>query len=107
MHEHYAVRKHPEFVVLNIGGELGALIVHADPDMHGAEVEISRAGHDDRRAHKEVLERSISGTPAFTAVFDGIEAGRYTLWTDGVARARDVTISAGTVSKLDWRSIQP
>ena len=51
-HEHpledYSARKHPEFVVLEIGGNLGALVVHTDADMHGVEIEISPE-HDHRR----------------------------------------------------------
>ena len=45
-HESYSGRTHPEFVVLDIGDNVGALIVHTDPDMHGVEVEISAAGKD-------------------------------------------------------------
>jgi hypothetical protein len=99
--EGYAARKHPEFVVLEIGEELGALIVHTDPDMHGVEIEISPE-HDHRhRSHKQVLERSINGRPAFTAVFDGLSAGTYTLWRDGQTCAR-VAVAGGSVSRLDW-----
>ena len=42
MTEEHAHRPHPEHVVLEIGDELGALIVLADRDAHGLEVEISR-----------------------------------------------------------------
>jgi hypothetical protein len=103
-HEDYAARPHPEFVVLDIGAGVGALIVHADPDMHGVEVEISPAQDDDRRSHKEVLERAMNGHPAFTAVFDGMAAGTYTLWTHGRARARGVAIASGEIAELDWRT---
>jgi hypothetical protein len=72
--------------------------------MHGVEVEISPANDDERRIHKEVLERSIGGRPAFTAVFDGVRAGTYTLWTHGEARSRGVTIKAGEIAELDWRT---
>ena len=100
--ESYAARAHPEFVVLDLGEDVGALIVRADPGMHGVEVEISPTGEDDRRQHKEVLERRAGGRPAFTAVFDGLEAGSYTLWVDGVARARGVAIEGGAIAQLDW-----
>src|SRR5207302_1838994 len=99
--ENYAARKHPEFVVLEIGEDLGALIVHADPEMHGVEVEISPAGNDDHRSHKEVLERSAGGRPAFTAVFDGLPAGAYTLWVGGEARAREISIGGSAIAELD------
>jgi hypothetical protein len=106
-HEHdapYSARKHPEFVVLDIGAQVGALIVHADPELHGVEVEISPTGEDGRRSHKEVLERAINGRPAFTAVFDHLPAGTYTLWTGGDPRARAIAISGGSIAELDWRT---
>ncbi|HEY6399705.1 MAG TPA: hypothetical protein VIX82_19845 [Solirubrobacteraceae bacterium] len=102
--EDYAARKHPEFVALDIGGDVGALIVHTDPEMHGIEIEISAAGEDDRRTHKQVLERKVNERAAFTAVFDGLHAGRYTLWVDDQPRARDVAIEGAQIAELDWRS---
>ncbi len=102
--ESYSARKHPEFVVLDIGDELGALIIYADPVMHGREIEISPAGRDGARSHKEVLERTEGEHPAFTAVFDALPAGTYTLWVDDRPRARDVTIAGGAIHQLDWRS---
>lgn len=102
-HEPYAARAHPEFVVLDIGQDVGALIIHADRGMHGVEIEISPAGADNQRSHKEVLERRMGGEPAFTAVFDAIPEGSYTLWLDGRPRVRDVVIEAGRIAELDWR----
>ena len=103
-HEHYAARKHPEFVVLDIGEDLGALIIHTDPELHGVEVEISPADHDEERSHKEVLERAIDGRPAFTAVFDKIPAGRYTLWVNDQPWAREVAVDGSKIAELDWRT---
>ncbi len=100
--ENYAARRHPEAVVLDIGEGLGALILHTDASMVGVEVEISATGHDDRRSHKDVLEREINGRPAYTAVFDKVSEGSYTLWVDDVARAREVFISGGAIAELDW-----
>jgi hypothetical protein len=100
--EHYSERAHPEHVVLDIGGGLGALIVHAEPELHGVEVEISPTGSDASRAHKEVLERQIDRRPAYTAVFDRLAEGRYTLWVQNVARARDVQITGGEIAEIDW-----
>lgn len=100
--ENYAARRHPEAVVLDIGGDVGALIVHTDAGMLGVEVEISAMGQDDRRSHKDVLEREINGRPAPTAVFDNIREGSYTLWVDDVARERDVVVTGGAISELWW-----
>src|SRR5271155_5058918 len=100
--ENYAARRHPEHVVLDIGGSVGALIIHTHASMVGVEVEISATGHDGDRTHKDILEREINGSPAYTAVFDKIREGSYTLWVDDVARTRDVVVSGGAIGELDW-----
>lgn len=105
--ENYSARKHPEFVVLDIGEDIGALIVHTSPDMHSVEIEISPSGQEERRTHKQVLERNMGDRPAFTAVFDGLAAGSYTLWVDDEPRARDVEIEGGAIAQLDWRRRGP
>jgi hypothetical protein len=107
MHEHYAARRHPEFVVLEIGGDLGALIISTGADMHGTEIEISPAADDTSRSHKEVLERLTGGRPAYTAVFDRLPAGVYALWTDGVARVRGVEVHGGRIAQLAWPAERP
>jgi hypothetical protein len=106
-HEHYSARKHPEFVVLEIGDEIGALIVHAEAEMHGLEIEISPAEDDERRSHKDVLERDAGGTPAYTAVFDGLPAGTYSLWSEGISRVRDVVVTGGQIAELRWPAPTP
>jgi hypothetical protein len=91
-------------VVLDIGEDIGALIVHTDAAMLGVEVEISPTGHDEQRSHKDVLQREINGRPAYTAVFDKLPAGTYTLWVNDRARARGVAIEGASVAELDWSS---
>jgi len=103
-HHHHADRRRTEHVVLEIGGDVGALVVYTDPELLGAEVEISPARDDRRREHKEVLERSTGSTTRHALVFDRLAAGSYTLWLDGVARARGVHVDSGAVAELDWRS---
>jgi hypothetical protein len=107
MHENYSDRPHPEYVVLDIGEHDGALIVYTDAERHGTEVEISPQGEDENRSHKDVLERGEGGRVAFTAVFDRLPEGTYTLWTDGVARARGVVVTGGAVAELDWTASVP
>lgn len=63
MHENYAARPHPEYVVLDIGEDLGALIVYTDAAWHGTEIEISPIGEDSKRSHKDVLERGVPPAP--------------------------------------------
>jgi hypothetical protein len=104
-HDHHAEahRPHDEPVVLEIGGELGALIVYTDPSLLHQEIEISPSGDDDRRSHKDVLERVVGGRSFYTAVFDRIPDGEYTLWHDDTPRTRGTRVAAGAIAELDWR----
>ena len=106
VHDHHleAHRPHEEAVVLELGDDLGALIVYTDPALLHTEIEISAAGADDERSHKDVLERVVAGRSLYAAVFDRVPRGTHTLWHDGVAMARGVVVSGGEVAELDCRS---
>jgi hypothetical protein len=103
--ETYADQPHTQHVVLELGDGIGALIVHTDPALLGTEVEISRAGEDERRQHKEVLERVADGRSTYALVYDNLAEGDYTLWIDGVAWARDVHVASGEIAELDRRDV--
>jgi hypothetical protein len=99
------VRPHPEHVVLDLGGEIGALIVHADPDQHDLQIEICPSGQEGgKREHQHILERPINGRTMYAAVFGGLREGTYTLLTHDAVRTRDVLIEGGTVTAVDWRT---
>ena len=104
MTENHASRPHPEHVVLELGGDVGALIVYADPELHGSEIEISRQDDDSSRSHKDVLERSLDGRPTYAAVFDLLDEGVYTLWVDDRPRSRKVPVAGGRITAIDWRT---
>ena len=55
----------PEHVMLDLGPGVGALVLHTDRELHGMEIEISPAGRDDERGHKQVHERPVAGRPLF------------------------------------------
>jgi hypothetical protein len=96
-HHHAEIRAQP--VLLDLGDGVGALIVHTDPELLGVEIEISPAGHDTARQHKEVLRRSMGQTVATVLVYDNLEEGDYTLWLDNRAIARGVRVDDGRVSE--------
>jgi hypothetical protein len=97
-------RPHPEHVVLDIGDDIGALIVHADAELHDLQIEICPSGEEDgRREHQHVLERPVSGRTHYAAVFAGLREGSYTLLAHDAVRAREVLIRGGEITTLDWR----
>ncbi len=98
-------RPHPEWVVLDIGGEIGALVVHGDPAEHDLQIEICPSGAEDgKREHQHILERPINGRTMHAAVFPGLREGSYSLLTNDVIRSPDVLIRGGIVTTVDWRS---
>jgi hypothetical protein len=97
-HDIADVRAQP--VVLDLGGEIGALIVHTSPELLGAEIEISPAGEDENRQHKQVLRRLLGPETATVLVYDNLPEGDYTLWLDEEAPTRGVHVTGGQVAEL-------
>ncbi len=98
-------RPHPEPVVLDIGGDIGALVVYSDAEFIDTPVEVSPTGSDDERFHQHVLERPMPGGTSYAAVFDKITEGRYTLWFQGEAREREFQITGGAVAEVNWSAV--
>ena len=103
MAEHHSDRVHPESVVLDIGRDIGALIIYTAPELRGREIEVSPRGTDPKRVHVEVLERRINGRPVFAAVFPGLHTGDYDIWNNAPNPSDSVTIVGGEVASVDWR----
>jgi hypothetical protein len=106
-HHHDAGEVRAQPVVLELGQGVGALVVRTDPALGGIEVEISPAGSDGERQHKQVLERALGPETAHVLVYDNLAAGDYTLWIDGAAVERGVRVRDGEVAELDWRAADP
>jgi hypothetical protein len=90
-------------VVLNLGENIGALILEADATLLGAEIEISRAdlGGEHARSHRThsmVRERHTVPNPRYDAVYPDLQAGRYTIWRDADAPGATVTIVGGQIT---------
>ena len=102
MNQEPVYRPHPEPVVLDIGGCIGALVVYADADLIDTPVELSPTGDDAAKFHQHVLERPMPEGTSYAAVFDKVTEGRYTLWLHGEPRIRDFMISGAEVAEVDW-----
>ncbi len=93
----------PASVVLDLGGDIGALILDAPPRMAGVEIEISLNGCADApRTHSRVRARRLGATVEFAAVYPGLCAGEYTIWRDAVTPAATITIDGGHVTRHPW-----
>lgn len=88
-------------LVLDIGADVGALVIIAGPELAEQEIEISPgADAATPRSHNVVHARRGTGQVAHTAVFPSVPAGEYTVWhRDGSAYAT-ITIDGGQVTEL-------
>ena len=93
----------PGTVVLDLGVDVGALILYTPADLDGAEIEISLDDEPGaRRTHSAVRQRRLPGAPAYAAVYPGLRAGQYTIWRDEHSPAATVTITGGQVTSCRW-----
>jgi len=90
-------------LVLDIGGHIGALVIHAGPDHVETEIEISPAGHGSERVHTYVLRRRPARGFMYAAVFGSLAEGEYQLWHESQPSPVTVEIEGGQVTELDWR----
>jgi hypothetical protein len=90
-------------VMLDIGEDVGALVVHVDSPLLGHEVEARPTTGDRRATHADVLERKTPQGPVYAVVIPALLAGRYTVWLDGSVPWGDAEVSPGQVTELDRR----
>jgi hypothetical protein len=66
-------------VVLDIGGNIGALVVEATGDRLGSELDLTPVGATTAIMHTEVRERHVAGGTRYAAVYAAVPAGSYTV----------------------------
>jgi hypothetical protein len=93
-------------VVLDIGGNTGALVIVTGPEWHGKEIEISPRDADERdqsaRTHVAVRERHVADGTRYTAVFPALPAGAYVIWRSPTEQAGTVVVAGATVTEIEW-----
>jgi len=114
-----------EDAVLDIGGDIGALILYADADYLDREIEISPLDGDEHehthedahepdhghehghehghRTHTAIHERRSGGSITYAGIYPELRAGTYRIWADDPSLPDRVTIVGGEVAEVDWR----
>jgi hypothetical protein len=89
-----------ESLILDIGGNVGALIVYADESCLGREIDLTPSGaprthhtHTMIRRRRAVAEQFVAG------VFPELTAGAYTLWGFDGTPITEVDIAGGQVTE--------
>ncbi len=92
-------------LLVDIGGDRGALVVYAPAHLDGREVEVALAGRPvpDHPLHNVVRPRRVGAEVVHAAVFPDLAPGEYLPhggWTSPEGR---LTVTAGRVVETRWR----
>jgi hypothetical protein len=104
MTHHVATPSHAGSVMLDLGNEIGALILDAPAELNGREIEISRAGDGAgaRHTHSMVRERVTDTGVSYAAVYISVPAGDYIVWREDETPAGIVTVFGGHIAHFRW-----
>lgn len=92
-------------LVLDIGGTIGALVIHADSDLVDAEIEISPGVDPEaHRVHNVVHIRRSGNRIGHSAVFPAVPEGTYTVWANRNTSHGTVAVRGGHVSEYQFTS---
>ena len=93
-------------VLLDIGGDVGALVVEMPEEMEGVEVEARRTEEADRHVHHPhvaVVNRPVEGGVQPSLVFPELVEGDYGLGLKGAAEVHlAAVVRGGEVTTVTW-----
>lgn len=89
-----------EWPVLDVGGEVGALVVHLAAMPSGGELEAQPVGRPDRRFHTGVHLRTVAGRPVPVALFPAVNQGTYEILDAAGRPLATVEVSGAQVALL-------
>jgi hypothetical protein len=93
----------PGTVVLELGADVGALVLYTPAELDGREIEISRDSDPPaRRTHSQVRPRHMAALTKYAAVYPELAAGTYTIWANASREAGSVVITGGRVTNWSW-----
>lgn len=90
--------------LLDIGGDVGALVVYLDAVTPSGELQACPAGRPGERFHTGVHLRDLGAGRVAAAVYPQVRRGRYQILDDRDAPVALVRVDGGRVSELDLRS---
>ena len=92
----------PESLVLDIGDDVGALILYADESCLGREIDVTPVGHPQSHQTHTMIRRRRSVDREFVAgVYPELSEGTYTVWSLDGGPLAEVTIRGGRITELD------
>jgi hypothetical protein len=101
-HDHEAAPANVDRAILDIGGDVGALILITGPEHLGHEIEVSPIDAPGARVHTAIHERRAGDRVICAGLYPSLAAGTWRIWTDGPGLRDRVTIVGGEVAEVDW-----
>jgi hypothetical protein len=83
--------------VLDIGGDVGALVLRCSSDLDGAEFDLHPDDPTQPNTHSAVRERRLPSGSSYAAVYPALRSGTYSI----VGTAQRVSIDGGRVTEVD------
>ena len=90
-----------EWPVLDLGGEVGALIVHLAAMPPTGELEAQPADKRGGRFHTGVHLRNVAGRPVPVALFPVVTQGTYEILDEAGRTLATVVVAGGEVAQLE------
>jgi hypothetical protein len=90
-------------VVMDIGGDIGGLIIRLDDSLEGTELPIEFADDPKRDIHTGVWRRSLGGETVVVAVYPELRQGSYRVHPGKDHAGAQLEITGGQVAHLDLR----
>jgi hypothetical protein len=90
-------------VVMDIGGDIGGLIVRLDDSLEGTELPIEFTEDPKRDIHTGVWRRSLGGETVVVAVYPELREGSYRIHPGTDHAGAQLEITGGQVAHLDLR----
>ena len=88
---------------MDIGGDIGGLIVRLDETLEGTELPIEFAEDPRRDIHTGVWRRTLGGETVVVAVYPELREGRYRIHPGKHHSGAHLEITGGQVAQLDLR----
>jgi hypothetical protein len=92
-------------LMLDIGGDVGALVLHAPAELVDQEVEVSLIDQAGIRTHTVVHQMRLADGEVFAGVMPSLQAGVYTVWGLDDQPVGEVRITGGSVTEFTWPAI--
>lgn len=89
-------------VLVNVGGDVGALVLYAEASRSGLEVYLKSTSEPLFRTHVWVLPRPSGAGVVYAAVFPSLTEGEYLVFEPDGSPGRTVEVNGGEVAESRW-----